>query len=149
VPLPAIIGTDPADGAENAYPYGGFTLYFASPMNRETLRDRVTIEPEPWRDFDDYYYEWDNSYNLSFPTEPSTTYTITIAQGMEDIYGNAIETERVFTYTTAAYDPNISLQTPGNVGFYNAYNAETQLFLTHRNVSQVDLTLYTVNTQDF
>lgn len=149
VPLPAIIGTDPADGAENAYPYGGFTLYFASPMNRETLRDKITIEPEPWRDFDDYYYEWDNSYNLSFPTEPSTTYTITIAPGMEDIYGNAIQNERVFTYTTAPYDPSVNLQTPGNVGFYNAYNEQTQLFLTHRNVSQVDLSLYSVNTQDF
>ncbi|MBZ0298006.1 MAG: Ig-like domain-containing protein [Anaerolineae bacterium] len=149
VPLPAIIGTDPSDEAENAYPYGGFTLYFASPMNRDTLRDKITIEPEPWRDFEDYYYDWDNSYNLSFPTEPSTTYTISVAPGMEDVYGNAIQTERIFTYTTAPYDPTVNLQTPGNVGFYNAYNEETQLFLTHRNVSKVDLWLYSVNAQDF
>ncbi len=149
VPLPAIIGTDPIDGSQSAQAYGGFTIYFASPMDGDTLRDKVTIEPEPWRDFDDYYYDWDNSYNLSFPTEPSTTYTITIAPGMADIYGNTIDSERVITYTTVPYDPDVSLQVPGAIGFYNAANAQTQLFLTHRNVSQVDLELYSVNESDF
>ncbi|MFN8371985.1 MAG: Ig-like domain-containing protein [Anaerolineae bacterium] len=45
VPLPAIISTDPADGTEGAYFYGSFTLYFASPMDAETLNDKITIDP--------------------------------------------------------------------------------------------------------
>ncbi len=149
VPLPAIVSTDPYDGQTDAYAFGGFTLYFASPMDVDTLQDKVTIEPEPWRDFDTYYSDWDNSYTLSFPVEPSTDYTITIAPGMEDIYGNAIEEELVIKYTTQPYDPEISLEVPGTVGFYNAYNDQTQVFLTQRNVSHVDLKLYSVETEDF
>jgi alpha-2-macroglobulin len=149
VPLPAIVSTSPSDGDQNAYPYGGFTILFASPMNIDTLREHVIIEPEPWRDFDAYYSDWDDSYTLSFPTEPSTDYTITITPGMEDIYGNTIDETLVVQYTTAPYDPEVMLQTPGAVGFYNAYNEQTQLFLTHRNISRVDLALYRVNTQQF
>jgi uncharacterized protein YfaS (alpha-2-macroglobulin family) len=149
VPLPAIVSTSPRDGEQNAYPYGGFTLVFASPMNIETLREHVIIEPEPWREFDAYYSDWDDSYTLSFPTEPSTDYTITITPGMEDIYGNTIDETLVVRYTTAPYDPEVMLHTPGSIGFYNAYNDQTQLFLTHRNISRIDLSLYRVDTQDF
>ena len=37
---------------------------------------RDSIKPEPWREFDSYYYDWDYSYTLAFDTEPSTDYTI-------------------------------------------------------------------------
>ena len=149
VPYPAIISTDPFDGQQNAYPYGGLHLYFASPMNPDTLADKITIDPKPWRDFDSYYSDYDNSYSLSFPTEPSTDYTITIAPGMEDIYGNQISNPPVIYYTTAPYDPDVALQVPGTIGFYNADNAQTRLYLTHRNVSQINLSLYGVTLDDF
>ena len=149
VPRPAITGTTPFDGQADAQPYDSFTIYFASPMNRSTLRDKITIEPEPWREADAFYYEWENSYNLSFPTEPSTDYTITIAPGMEDIYGNRIERGLVVRYSTAPYNPDVNLQAPSPVGFYNAYADQTQVFLTHRNVSQIDLQLYRIETDEF
>src|SRR5690606_38459940 len=116
VPLPAIVGTSPFDGQENAPPYGGFTIYFASPMDTDTLDDNIIIEPEPWREFDTYYSDWDNSYTLSFPTEPSTDYTITIEPGMADIYGNTIDERLVITYTTQPYDPEVMLEVPGSIG---------------------------------
>jgi uncharacterized protein YfaS (alpha-2-macroglobulin family) len=148
VPLPAIVSTSPFDEQTDATPYGGFTIYFASAMDVDTLEDKVTIEPEPWREFDTYYSDWDNSYTLSFPTEPSTDYTITIAPGMADIYGNTIDEELVVSYTTLPYDPEVMLEVPGTIGFYNAYNEQTQLFLTHRNISRVDLRLYQIQTED-
>ena len=149
VPLPGIRQTQPDNGDNGVYPWGGFTIYFESPMDVDTIADRITIEPEPWREYDAYYGDWDNSYTLSFPTEPSTEYTITIAPGMRDLYGNEITEGRVITYTTAPYDPEIILQAPGNIGFYNAYNPQTQVFLTHMNVGQVDLSLYRVPTDSF
>ena len=57
--------------------------------------------------------------------------------------------ELVIRYSTAPYDPDINLQVPGQVGFYNAYNEKTQLFLTHRNIDQLDLQLYAVPTDNF
>ena len=144
VPYPGIRGTLPVDGDLEASPYGGFTITFKSPMDRDSLEDKVLIEPEPWREFDSYYYDYDNSYTLSFDTEPSTQYTITILPGMADKYGNTIDEGRVITYVTGPYEPQVSLQAPGDVGLYSAYNNTTRVFATHRNVSELDLGLWSV-----
>lgn len=149
VPLPGIISTSPRDGEREVYPYGSLTLYFASPMQIDTLSDKITIDPKPWRDPDFYYSEYDNSYNLSFPVEPSTDYTITLGAGMSDIYGNRISEDRVIRYSTAAYEPTFMLQVPGEVGFYNADAPQTRLYLIHRNISELDLQLYQVQTDAF
>ena len=61
VPYPQITGTTPADGETNASPYGGFTIYFNTNMDLDTLEDKVIIDPEPWREFDSYYYDYSNS----------------------------------------------------------------------------------------
>jgi uncharacterized protein YfaS (alpha-2-macroglobulin family) len=149
VPQPGVISTSPFTGAEDVDVFNGFTVYFASPMNQDTLRDRIIIEPEPYRKPDYYYYTWDNSYTVSFILEPSTDYTVTLRAGMEDVYGNAITRERVIKFRTAPYSPDVQLQAPRAVGFYNAYNDQTQVFVTHRNVSQLDLQLYSVPADDF
>jgi hypothetical protein len=93
-------------------------------------------------EYETYYYTYDNRYSLLFNTEPSTTYTITIAPGIADPYGNTIDDERVITYTTRAYDPDITMQVPGPVGVYNAFNASTRLFVTLRNISEIRASLY-------
>ncbi len=149
VPAPGIVGTDPFDGQTDVPLYNSFSIYFAGPMDRATLDGKITIDPAPSRDPDTYYYDYDDSYNLSFPEEPSTTYTITIAPGMADVYGNTIERGRTITYTTAPYDPDVQLRAPYGVGLYNAYNDQTQVYVTHRNVSKLDLSLYSVPQQDF
>ncbi len=149
VPNPTILSTYPVDGTENFREfYSGFTLRFASPMNIETLENRITIAPEPFREYDSYYGDWDNSYTLAFPLEPSTTYTITIAPGMEDIYGNAIEDGMVVTFSTGPFLPEMQLQVPGPNGFYNAYNETTELFTTSRNVSSLQLALYGLTLEE-
>lgn len=149
VPFPAIVGTDPFDGQINVPPFGGFRLFFASPMNQDSFEGLITIEPEPWLEPEIYYYDWDNSMQVSFPTEPSTDYTITIDAGFEDQYGNVIAEGLSFSYTTDSYTADVSLQAPGDVGFYNASLPQTQLFLTHRNISRLDLQLYHVPLRDF
>lgn len=149
VPMPSIISTSPRNGQADAYPYGGLTLFFASPMNLSTLRERVQIEPTPEiSDFDTYFSEWDNSYTLAFPTYPDTTYTVTLLPGMEDVYGNATSTTQVITFTTTSYSPDLILETPSRYGFYNADNPETRLFLRHMNVDEVTAALYRVETED-
>ncbi len=81
VPVPAIVDTSPSDGQTRADPYGGFTLFFAGPMDWDTIEDKVVIDPEPWREFDVYWSEYQNSFTFGFDTEPSTDYTITICRG--------------------------------------------------------------------
>ena len=145
---PRILRTDPANGDIAAEPYGGFSIYFATPMDRDSLADKVTIDPAPASEPDSYYYEYNDSFGLSFVLEPSTRYTITIAPGMADIYGNTIDSQTLITFSTRAYDPNINLTVPGNVGLYSAYAAQTRLFATHLNVSELDLALYRASLSD-
>ena len=149
VPFPAIVGTDPFDGQIDVHPFGGLRIFFTSPMDAETFEGRFTIEPEPWYEPEFYYYEWDNSLQVTFPTEPSTDYRITIASGLADIYGNTIDSDLSFGYRTAPYDPDVTLRVPGPVGFYDAYRPETQVFISHRNTSRLDLQLYNVNLSEF
>lgn len=148
VPFPEITGTDPVDGAQGVS-RGGFSIFFASPMNIETLADKITIEPTPDVEPRFYYSDWSYRYSVSFGAQASSTYTITIAPGMEDIYGNAISTGMSITYTTAPRPPTLGMQTPGPVGFYNAYREPTQMFIFHRGVSYVDLDLYQVSIESF
>ncbi|WP_162909504.1 Ig-like domain-containing protein [Aggregatilinea lenta] len=145
VPAPAIVYTSPQDGEQAAYPYGGFTIQFAGPMDLDSLEDKVIIEPEPWREFDTYFYDYDYSYQLSFDTEPSTEYVITILPGMMDRYGNTIDEGMVVRYRTDTYPPELTLQTAGTAGLYSAYNPTTRVFLTHRNISRADLRLWHVS----
>ena len=139
---PRIVRTDPADGEVDVAPGGAFRIFFATPMDRETLQDKVTIDPAPEGEVDSYYSTYDNRYTLAFPLQPSTAYTITIAPGMADVYGNTIDEEMVIDFTTRAYNPSVSLTVPGRVGVYSAYAPLTRVFATHRNVSELDLTLY-------
>lgn len=148
VPPPAISSTEPLDGEENV-DRGGFSLYFASLMNIETLADRITIEPEPELPPRYFFSEWSKRYTVSFDARPSTSYTVRIASGMEDIYGNAIVEPLTFSYTTGPRRPELGLEAPGPVGFYNAYREQTQLYLYHRGMEYIDLALSTVPLEDF
>ena len=50
-------------------------------MDQDSLPDLITIEPEPFIEPDFYYRSWSDALSVSFPTEPSTKYTITVAPG--------------------------------------------------------------------
>ena len=115
IPEPGVTGTDPFDGETGVDVFSGITIFFASPMNQETLEDNITIEPEPLREPSFYYYEYDNSYHISLMLEPSAEYTLTIEPGMEDIYGNVIDRTRTIRFTTAPYSPLVELQAPRGV----------------------------------
>lgn len=149
VPYPYVVSTTPFDGATDVNIYDGITLFFPTRMNRETLRENVQIEPAPATlNFYEYFSDYDNGYRLNFTAAPSTTYTVTVNPGMEDIYGNVIEQPLTFSYTTQPLAPDVSLQTYGEVGLYNAYNEQTALYLSYRNINAVSLALYDVTPND-
>ena len=143
VPEPSIIATEPADGAQDVA-RGGFSLFFASTMNIDTLQDRIVIAPEPQMPPRVYYSEWANRYTVSFDAAPSTAYTVRIGPGMEDIYGNAIAAPTEFRFATAARTPMLRFHVPGPVGFYNAYSQPTRLYAQHRGIDTIDFALYRV-----
>lgn len=144
---PAIAFTEPFDGATGVSPFAGFQVEFASPMDEDSLADQVSITPEPAEVFS-FYSDYDDTYFINWDFEPSTDYTITLGPGMADPYGNRLGSETVVRFTTAPYDPSITLNTRGDVGTYSAY-ADSRVFATYRNVSEIGLDLYRMPLQDF
>jgi alpha-2-macroglobulin len=149
VPYPAVTFSSPDDGEELVRPYGGFVIYFASPMDEESVEERITIEPTPEFEPRFYYRDWSDSVEVAFQPYPSTTYTVTLAPGAEDLYGNTINEEYSFSYTTDAFAPEVSLRVPENIGFYNAQRDPTSVFVTYRNIDSFDVSLYDVPLEQF
>jgi alpha-2-macroglobulin len=146
VPYPTILGSSPRDGDTNASG-GGIAIYFSAPVNEDTVEERIHIDPEPENVM--HYYQW-SVWQVSFPAQLRTTYSVTVDPGIEDLYGNVIEEGYTFTFTTAPAGPALVLNVPsGMVGFYNAYNEDTAIYLTQRNVNHVGLELYSVPVEDF
>jgi len=143
IPFPRIIETFPNDGTPNASPYSGFEIFFASPMDIESLEDKFIITPEPER-INTYYSSWSDSYSVNFQPQPATTYTVQVLPGMSDIYGNVINENYTFSYTTGNFSSDLIARTVDDVGLYNAYNETTQLFIQYRNVTNMDLALYNI-----
>lgn len=146
VRYPRIVRTDPADGA-TAPADTSLTVYFSAPMDMSTLGPNITILPEPTRVYT-YWSEQDRAYVVSWDVQPSTSYEVRLGARMADPYGNTVGQERVIRFTTRALDPLAYLAVPGNVGTYNGYTS-TYVYVTHRNVSQVDLGLYRLDWEDF
>jgi uncharacterized protein YfaS (alpha-2-macroglobulin family) len=147
VPLPGIISTDPIDGAVGIGTFNGVSINFASPMDPDTIQGRITVDPDPGY-MGQFYSTYNNSFRLNFEADPSTTYTITVEPGMEDVYGNVIEQGLTFSYTTRALDPLVNFETPGEVGFYDGLRDTTEVYVAYRNVETVNLALYQPSTDD-
>ncbi|MCY4465678.1 MAG: Ig-like domain-containing protein [Chloroflexi bacterium] len=148
VGAPSIIDTEPRDGERDAYTHG-LSLYFASPMNIDSLDGKVRIEPAPDEAPITYYSDWNKRYALSFDAQPDTNYRVTVDAGMQDIYGNAIAEPLTVAYKTEPRPPEVGFVMPGAVAFYNAHQPPTQLQLYHRGIEQADLSLYRVSLENF
>ncbi len=144
-PFPAIVETYPSDGQVGAPPYNGVVLTFSSLINPETVVDKIIVEPAP-EEIDGYFAEYNLQYTAGFQLRGDTAYTVTVLPGIEDVYGNTIESTTTFSFTTRDLDSEMSLNIPYmGIGIYDADRAATELYVTHMNVEQVNLGLYEVN----
>ncbi|MBN1319162.1 MAG: Ig-like domain-containing protein, partial [Anaerolineales bacterium] len=146
VSYPALLFTSPSDGELSADPYGGLELYFASPMDPNTILPNLTIIPEP-TDVYTWYDSWDDRFYVGFSKLASTDYAVTVGADMADPYGNTLGYDTEIEFTTAQLPAMAYLNTPGRVGTYNAYTP-TVVFAVYRNVSQLDMTLARLEVDD-
>jgi hypothetical protein len=147
VPPPAVVSTDPANGAQNASIYSGFRVVFASPMDVKTLDANIQILPAPTQVYT-FWNDYDFSYYIGWTLKPSTDYQVTIGAGMRDPYGNAIAEGRTVSFRTERLAPQAYFNANGPVGTYNP-NRPTELFVTSRNVDALQFTLHRLSLPDF
>ncbi|MCA9979887.1 MAG: Ig-like domain-containing protein, partial [Anaerolineales bacterium] len=144
---PAIVSTNPADGTTQEEFSSIFRIRFASPMSRNALNGKVTFDPAIAGDTDGFYDSWDWSVRY-FGLEPSTTYTVTIAPGMADPYGNQITDETVVRFTTAPYSPSARLRMVNPFALYRT-GGNNNMWVSYRNATQLDGALYALTTAEF
>lgn len=154
--LPQIVSTSPHDGSL-VDPSATVSIYFSAPMKLDDLARRVEISPKTPNVVLDADISPDSTYaRIQFSTLPSTIYTVTLdTKGLVDLWGTPVQImpqEKVykivgehkvqFRYVTSALGAAVSLETAGQqMGLYNAYH-QTRVFVTHRNIGTVGLTLF-------
>ena len=149
VPYPRLVSTQPVDGDKRADPYGSIVLNFSAPIEPATVMRNVRISPEPKAtDVYTYYNRSDRRFTISFDRQPSIDYTVVVGAGIADAYGNTLGRDTTFRFTTRQYDPEVFLNTPGQLGTYSAYT-ETKLFAVYRNVATMDFELARMSLNEF
>ncbi len=141
VPLPGVLYTEPANGATGVEFWRDVTFGFRSPMNMDTFEGRVVIEPAPatWEPYTD---SEGLQLHLSFKKRANTTYTITLNAGMEDLYGNAIPTDYVLTFTTAGVQNQAYPFNVGRIAITGSYREDTAIPVVVSGTPTVDFALY-------
>jgi len=148
---PKVVSTSPGDGDTGVDPWASLQITFSSPMNPESLNLGETLLIKPTftvTQVHTYWWKSNTQLEISFPTEPSSGYEVTLQSPLEGRYGHKLDESTVIAWRTRADDPLIMLQAPDRIGVYSAYGT-TQLHFTVRNLGQVDFSLYRLPAEDF
>jgi len=144
---PRVTGTIPTNGAIQVELSGVVELYFAHPMDEESVESAIVVSPAP--EEDQVYSYWDESsvhLSLYFPQQNSTAYTVTVPAGVKDRYGQTLAQNSVLSFSTRAREPGLYIVKPWTVGALSAYG-EQQVAVRSWNVSRLDFALYTLDKQ--
>jgi uncharacterized protein YfaS (alpha-2-macroglobulin family) len=148
---PAIQYTSPGNGSTQETFDGLLQIFFASPMEFKTLKDKVVISPEP-KDKVDWYYSEDDYYAVwsiyAYCLEPSTRYTVRIPPGMADKYGNQITDEYVFSFKTGPRYPWANLQMPYGPALYRVGGPQS-FYANYGNARNLTFGVYHLTSEKF
>lgn len=147
IPLPSVIYISPPEGLNGYRPGRELYIKFASPMNIESVKERIVITPEPEGEIDWYY----NDYNWSIRAwvlEPSTSYVVRALPGMLDIYGNATTEEYVVEFTTDPASSHAGLQMPYGPAILRQGGPQ-EFYIVHRNIDSYEAVLYKLSSYEF
>jgi uncharacterized protein YfaS (alpha-2-macroglobulin family) len=147
---PRILKLVPPDGASDVSPYGGIYIKFSAPIDRGTLEDNLRIEyHDPsaaesglitHTEVYSYWQNTDTELSLSFGMRASSQFTVTLGDGLKDVYGTPIESGATSRFATRQLNPSSYFALPGRVGTFNAYTTTTAI-VGFRNVSRLEFEL--------
>ncbi len=147
-PKPKVIGTSPANGAKDVYPYSGISIQFSGPVDPASVWARLRITPAVslTRAFTSYY-EFDSVFNAQVFLDPSTDYTVDLLPGVSDRWGNTIAETTRWQFRTAQLPPSVNLSLSASGGTYNAY-LPVRVIATSNNVTTLNLELFALSDDD-
>ncbi len=148
---PAIAHTSPDNGERQSAYNGLLQIYFVSPMDFNTLKDKVTITPALPDPVEWYYTEdvYNGSWSIyTYGLDPSTRYDVQIQPGMADKYGNQITQQYNFSFTTGPRAPWAYLQMPYGPALYRVGGSQA-FYANYGNVQSLTLAAYTLTPDQF
>lgn len=153
--LPELKGVSPSDGAL-VHPATTLSFSFTNPMKLDDFGTHIQIVPKtPFVVLDSDIGPDATSVRVQYVALPGTTYTLTLdIKGLVDVWNTPLRVKpndavyRIvapdkvqFRYVTSNLGPAMSLETNGqDLGVYNGHY-QTRVFVTHRNVSAIGVTL--------
>ena len=113
--------------------FNSANISFVSPMNWETVEDRITIEPQPERI--GYRFHSPQSFNLEFDIDYNSAYTITIPGTVEDVFGNQMGEPAVLSFSTSDFPPLAAFNLPFGIAQFSS-NFPTDVAVAQRNINE-------------
>jgi uncharacterized protein YfaS (alpha-2-macroglobulin family) len=144
---PAIVSSDPENGARDVQPGNSFGITFAGPMERDGFLDHLTIRPAVTTVYT-YWSEYDTQVSIRFDQEPATSYSVSLDASTPDKYGATLGKAAVVRFATGDLTAYAELTTGGRLGTFSTYT-DTVVYATYRNVTRLDLGLYRLTPQKF
>ena len=140
VGLPMLIRTNPANGETSAWWYG-IELHYNNPMDIDSFEERVSISGIDSEDITlDSYYWSPQRISIRVDLEPSTEYTVRIAEGARDRGGRPLPAYE-FSFTTQPRSPSLSLAAPASFSTLSA-EGEQVLYYHAARLDEVRFRLY-------
>lgn len=148
---PAVVSSNPKNGAEEVANSNSIEVKFATPMDRTSFEGNVFIDPQPEFKPSLYFSSYQDSHSLSIMTYlgRSQTYTVTIGPNVKDQYGVSLGSAYTFRFTTAPYKPSVSIKPSGT--YFGAFNQEVvpRIVAQVTNATEVEYSLYSLSRDDF
>ncbi len=95
-------------------PHSSLELVFSAPVSRESLQQHLRIEPDPNAgpekdgDLSFYSFNWLRpGFKMRFRMQPQTAYTVTLGRGLEDEYGQRLDKDVHFQFSTGDLASNL------------------------------------------
>ncbi len=145
LPRPYIVRVTPGPGAEQEYFDSWLSIKFSSPMDFDTLKNRVRISPPP-KDIQYFYDSHDWTLNV-IGLEPSTNYVARLMPGMADIYGNVIPHEYAWSFRTGKRYPTAYLVLPPTLIY--RVGGDQSFFFEYTNLTSAEIALYAITPEQF
>ncbi len=143
VSSPELVETSPADGATDARLYD-IQLYYNNPMDPDSFDGLVSISGIDKEDIEVTWYRWSpERVYFRAPLEPSTRYTVRIAEGVRDRGGRTVPVATEFSFTTRAptVRPSLSLAVPASFVTFSASDPQA-VYYHAQNLNEVRFQLY-------
>ncbi len=141
VGLPVVSSSFPRNGETAAQRYG-ISISFSNPMDIDSLEGKVSVSSFTAEDLEGNVYIGEFDMNVSVPLKPSTAYTVTIAAGALDRYGQVMGAHTI-SFTTGALPSQVTLALPGySASATYSASAEPILFFHAQNMNEARFTLY-------